>query len=102
MCVLAPAWPWSNRMGRPLSLEMQLPHKLSQGPAEPGERSFSPWLPRLVSSVPQYSVRAMGVAVLCFACAVAVQIIFRSIGGSLMFATYYPAVLVAGLLAGLP
>jgi two-component sensor histidine kinase len=34
--------------------------------------------------------------------ALAVQIIFRTAGGSLMFATYYPATLAAGLLAGLP
>jgi two-component sensor histidine kinase len=47
-------------------------------------------------------MRAMGVAVLCFTCALAIQIIFRAIGGSLMFATYYPAVLVAGLVAGIP
>jgi K+-sensing histidine kinase KdpD len=42
------------------------------------------------------------VAILCFASALGVHVIFRSVGGSLMFSTYFPAVLVAGLLAGLP
>jgi two-component sensor histidine kinase/branched-subunit amino acid transport protein len=88
---------------------MQLAQNLSAGAVAPnskrkplGDRSFSPWLLRLVTSIPPYSKRAMGVAVLCFMCALAVQIIFRQMGGSLLFATYYPAVLVAGLLAGLP
>ncbi len=66
------------------------------------ERSAPPWLPRFMGSFPPYSIRAIGVAVLCFSSALAVQIIFRSAGGLLMFATYYPAVLAAGLLAGLP
>ena len=59
-------------------------------------------LPRLVGSIPPYSMRAAGVAIVSFSIALLVQIGFRSIGGSLMFSTYFPAVLVAGLLAGLP
>ena len=98
-----------HRQQRPVvQLEMQLTHNLA-GAAEPNskrepsaDRSLFRWLPRLVSNIPPYSIRAMGVAVLCFTCALAVQIIFRSIGGSILFATYYPAVLVGGLLAGLP
>ncbi len=66
------------------------------------ERSVPPWLPRFVIGIPPYSIRAIGVAVLCFTSAFAVQMIFRSAGGSLMFATYYPAILATGLLAGLP
>lgn len=56
----------------------------------------------LVTSLPPYSARSMGVAVLCFSGAFLLQIAFRAVGGSLMFATYFPAVLIAGLLAGLP
>lgn len=88
---------------------MQLAQNLSAGATGPnskpkpsGNQAFSPWLPRLVNSIRPYSIRAMAVAVLCFTCALAVQIIFRLLGGSLLFATYFPAVLVGGLLAGLP
>jgi two-component sensor histidine kinase len=66
------------------------------------QRSGPARLHRFVSGIPPYSIRAIGVAALCFACAFAVQMTFRSAGGSLMFATYYPAILAAGLLAGLP
>ncbi len=81
----------------------QLSEHLKRGRAVPsaeplGGRRF----PQLVSGIPPYSIRAVGVAVVCFASALAVQVIFRPLGGSLMFATYFPAVLVAGLLAGLP
>jgi len=60
------------------------------------------WLNRFVTSIPPFSLRAAAVAVLCFLSALAVQIAFRSIGGSLVFSTYPPAVLFAGILAGLP
>ncbi len=70
---------------------------------QPRDGRYIPfWLPRFIGGIPPYSIRAIGVAVLCFTSAFAVQVIFRSAGGSLMFATYYPAVLAAGLLAGLP
>jgi two-component sensor histidine kinase len=59
-------------------------------------------MPRLLEGIPPYSFRAVGIAVLCFGGALAVQIVARSIGGSVMFATYFPAVVVTGLLAGLP
>jgi two-component sensor histidine kinase len=55
-----------------------------------------------VASLPPYSIRSVGVAVLCFASAFLLQIAFRAAGGSLLFATYFPAVLVAGLISGLP
>jgi two-component sensor histidine kinase len=76
---------------------------VSGGKPEPrDERHVPPWLPRFVSGIPPYSIRAVGIAVLCFVSALAVQVIARSVGGSLMFAPYYPAVLAAGLLGGLP
>jgi two-component sensor histidine kinase len=65
-------------------------------------RSVLRGLPRLIGDTPPYSIRAIGLAVLCFTVALSVQMIFRTAGGSLIFATYYPAVLAAGLLAGLP
>jgi hypothetical protein len=71
-------------------------------PERRNERSVIPSLFGFVSGTPPYSIRAIGVAVLCLTAALAVQTIFRAAGGSLMFATYYPAVLAAGLLAGLP
>lgn len=71
--------------------------------AEPRNARAAPsWLRRLVNTTPPYSIRSLAVAVLCFACALVVQLIFRAAGGSLLFATYFPAVLVAGLLAGVP
>lgn len=71
-------------------------------PEPRSERSVLRWLPRFEGDTPPYSIRAIGLAVLCFTSALAVQLIFRTAGGSLIFATYYPAVLAAGLLAGLP
>ena len=71
-------------------------------PEPQSERSVLSWLSGFVSDTPPYSIRAIGLAVLCFTSALAVQMIFRAAGGSLIFATYYPAVLAAGLLAGLP
>jgi two-component sensor histidine kinase len=56
----------------------------------------------LVTALPPYSAPSIGVAVLCFASALLLQIAFRAVGGSLMFATYFPAVLVAGLISGFP
>jgi len=83
--------------------ENHLAQHISAGATEHvAERTITRWLPHFVSSIPPYSVRAIGVGALCFATALAVQVIIRWIGGSLMFATYYPAVLFAGLLAGLP
>jgi len=67
-----------------------------------GEPSSPQWLPRLVDIIPAYSPTALAIAVLCFVAALAVQIAFRSFGASLLFSSYFPAVLVAGLLAGLP
>jgi two-component sensor histidine kinase len=60
------------------------------------------WLVRFVTSIPPFSLRATAVALLCFVSALAVQMAFRSIGGSPVFSTYPPAVLFAGILAGLP
>jgi hypothetical protein len=64
--------------------------------------SENKWLPRLAEGIPPSSIRAVGVAAFCFGGALALQIAVRWVGGSVMFATYFPAVLVAGLLAGLP
>jgi len=57
---------------------------------------------RLISAIPPYSWRAVLVGFVVIFSALAVQIVFRSLGGTVMFSTYFPAVLVAGLLAGLP
>ena len=65
-------------------------------------RSVIRSLSQLVGTIPSYSPPALAVAVLCFVSALAVQIAFRSFGASLLFSSYFPAVLVAGLWAGLP
>jgi two-component sensor histidine kinase len=57
---------------------------------------------RLVGGIPPYSFRAVVVAALCFLGALVSHIVFRQLGGSLSFVTYYPAVLAAALLAGFP
>ncbi len=57
---------------------------------------------QFIGRIPPYSLRAVVVGVLCFASALALHIVFRWLGGSLPFVTYFPAVLVAGLLAGPP
>ena len=59
-------------------------------------------LPRLTGDIPPYSFPAFSIALLCLVAAIGVQLVFRSLGASLLFATYYPAVVIAGLLAGAP
>jgi two-component sensor histidine kinase len=65
-------------------------------------QAITPRLIRLISAIPPYSWRAVLVVVVVILSALAVQIVFRLLGGTVMFSTYFPAVLVAGLLAGLP
>jgi two-component sensor histidine kinase len=103
--VLPPEWPWSNVVSReqPIQLSQHMSIGIGGPTAKPEprkDRPVLPWLPEFVSGTPPQSFRAIGVAVLCFASALAVQVIFRAAGGSLIFATYYPDILVAGLLAG--
>jgi K+-sensing histidine kinase KdpD len=59
-------------------------------------------LTRLVRDIPPYSLRALSIAVACFLGALVFQLALHSLGGSLLFAAFYPAVLVAGLIAGVP
>jgi K+-sensing histidine kinase KdpD len=65
-------------------------------------QAIAPRLIRVIGAIPPYSWRAVLVAIVAVLSALAVQIVFRSLGGVVMFSTYFPAVLVAGLLAGLP
>ncbi len=57
-------------------------------------------VPRLIDGIPPYSFPAFAIALLCLVAAIGVQLVFRSLGASLLFATYYPAVVIAGMLAG--
>ncbi len=59
-------------------------------------------LARLVRDVPPFSGRAFFISFVCLLAALDAQLLFRWAGSSVLFATYYPAVLVAGLIAGLP
>ncbi len=102
---LPPVWPRSDdviSLGDQTQLSRHMSAGTNQPIVKPQEHSNLRWLRGSVSSIPPYSGRAIGVAVLCFAFGVAVQLISRKAGGSLIFATYYPAILAAGLLAGLP
>lgn len=65
-------------------------------------QAMTPRLIGLIGAIPPYSWRALLVVIVVILSALAVQIVFRSLGGLVMFSTYFPAVLVAGLLAGLP
>jgi len=76
--------------------------QVSQSGNQSTGHSKRTWLPRLAERIQPYSIRAMGVGALCFASAVAVQVLARWAGGSVMYSTYFPAVLIAGLVGGLP
>jgi two-component sensor histidine kinase len=65
----------------------------------PDQPSF---IDALVSDRPPFSTRSLILAASCFVVALLFQLAFRALGGSLLFATYFPAVLVAALIAGLP
>src|SRR4051812_21205596 len=83
--------------------DVKIPQRLNAGASEHGSpRSVARSLTQIIGSIPPHSARAFAVAVLCFLSGLAVQIAFRSFGASLLFSSYFPAVLVAGLLAGLP
>jgi two-component sensor histidine kinase len=71
-------------------------------PSEPLQSAVTRRLSRLVGGIPPYSVQAFLVGILCFAVAAVLHIAFRWFGGTLFFVTYFPAVLVAALFAGLP
>jgi two-component sensor histidine kinase len=86
---------------------IHLTSQVSIGTGEPkpqkrNERSAAAWLPGFDRGTQPHWIRAIGVIVVCFTVALALQMIFRMAGGSLVFATYYPAVLAAGLVGGLP
>ncbi len=71
--------------------------------AEPdNQRPAYRWLSAnaVIGAVPP-AIRPIGVGVLCFASALLVQIVLRVAGVSLLFPTYFPAILIAGLLEGL-
>jgi two-component sensor histidine kinase len=74
--------------------------------APPPKRKDEPFLTRalarLIRDVPPFSGRAFFISFICLLAAVDAQLLFRWAGSSLQFATYYPAVLVAGLIAGVP
>ena len=87
-----------------------VPTKNDAGAAElkapPPKREAEPFLTRalarLIRDVPPFSGRAFFISFICLLAAVDAQLLFRWAGSSLQFATYYPAVLVAGLIAGVP
>jgi hypothetical protein len=56
----------------------------------------------LVGGIRPYSFRAFAVAVICFLGAVGLHIVLRWLGGSFAFVTYFPALLLAALVAGFP
>jgi two-component sensor histidine kinase len=59
-------------------------------------------LERLIRDVPPVSGRAFFIAFVCLLGAVDAQLLFRWAGSTMLFAPYYPAVLLAGLVAGVP
>jgi two-component sensor histidine kinase len=59
------------------------------------------WTP-LVERIRPYSSAALLLGIVCIGVATVLRIAFGYIGVSLPFATYFPAVLVAALLAGIP
>jgi two-component sensor histidine kinase len=59
------------------------------------------WIIGLTGRVPDHSFGAVMLAVACVAVAMAVRTVFGWLGADLPFATYFPAVLVAGMLSGL-
>ncbi len=59
-------------------------------------------LVRLIRDVPPFSGRAFFISFICLLAAFDAQLLLRWAGSSVLFATYYPAVLVAGLIAGVP
>jgi two-component sensor histidine kinase len=87
-----------------------VPTKNDAGTAElktrPSERAAEPFirraLTRLVKNVPPLSGRAFFFSFICLLAAFDAQLLLRWSGSSLLFAAYYPAVLVAGLIAGVP
>ncbi|MFL6799806.1 MAG: sensor histidine kinase [Xanthobacteraceae bacterium] len=79
-----------------------LPGAAEQQPAVSAASGRTRRFARLVGRIPPYSSKALGIGIACFLAALAVQMGFRWLGGSLPFVTYFPAVLIAGLLGGLP
>lgn len=73
---------------------------LVSDPPEPFQSAVTRRLTHLVGGIAPYSLKAFLLAVLCFAAAAVLQIVFHWLGGTLLFVTYFPAVLVAALFAG--
>jgi two-component sensor histidine kinase len=71
-------------------------------PGREAEPFLTRALARLVRDVPPFSGRAFFIAFICLLGAFDSQLLFQWAGSSLLFAAYYPAVLVAGLVAGVP
>ena len=65
-------------------------------------RNFIDALIRIIGRISPYSARALIIAAACFAVAVMARLAVGMIGSDQRFVTYYPAILAAGLLAGIP
>jgi two-component sensor histidine kinase len=57
---------------------------------------------RILDRIPRYSTRALMIAVTCLAVAVLAHVVVGLAGSEQRFVTYYPAIMAAGLLAGIP
>jgi two-component sensor histidine kinase len=57
---------------------------------------------RILDRIPPFSTRALMIAVTCLAVAALAHVVVGLAGSEQRFVTYYPAVMAAGLLAGIP
>jgi two-component sensor histidine kinase len=59
-------------------------------------------LARLSTRIPPFSLDALTIALVCLSAATALRLIGNFTNSDFLFATYFPAILAAGLLAGIP
>jgi two-component sensor histidine kinase len=57
---------------------------------------------RIIDRIPPYSARALMIAATCLAVATMGRVVVGMAGSEQRFVTYYPAIMAAGLLAGVP
>ena len=58
------------------------------------------WIYEAIKKVPENTVSAYAFAIICVVVATLARVIFGLVGASVLFTSYYPAVLVAALMAG--
>jgi two-component sensor histidine kinase len=90
----------AQAFGRYLSAQAEFIGTGEHDPVPKGD--FIDRLARFSEGTPRYSARAALIAALCFLAATLVRLGFDLIGTDIRFATYFPAIIASGLLAGVP